>query len=255
MKTEYLDLFDEYFSGTVDERVREDLDKRIANDAGLKEAFQEYRDLRNGIDYSIMKTLKEELQELEASLPEVKIQTQVKPVTKEAPGSSQYLFWKIAAIVMVVAVSAVILFQLEQPTSPHDLFTEHFEPYPNEFVSAKRGDDIAADLLVQSFQAYDNGNYSAAIDGFNKLLAEEEDIMVLFYLGSAQLAQNQTQAAIATFERFLEISTDSVADAKWYLALSYLNVGRIEAAKMLLEELRKDGVYGKDAYRILRELD
>lgn len=255
MKSEYLDLFDGYFSGNLDEREQLDLESRLKTDVTFEEAFQEYRDLRNGIDYSIMNTLKEELQALESTLPEVKLEKGTEREAKEVSMTDRFGWWKVAAVVVVIAVSTVVVIQLNQQISNQDLFSQHFEPYPNEFVSAKRGDDIAANPLVQSFQAYDNEDYIAAIDGFTKILAEEEDVMVLFYLGSAQLAQNQTQAAIATFERFLEISKDSVTDARWYLALSYLHEDRVEEAKELMEALSEDGKYGKDASKILRKLN
>lgn len=255
MKSEYLDILDHYFSGTLNEQEKLDLEGRLKTDVKFEEAFQEYRDLRNGIDYSIMKTLKEELQELEVTLPNVKIEPQAQAQGKQLKVGQRFVLWKVAAVVILIAVSAVVVFQLDRPLSTQDLFAQHFEPYPNEFVSAKRGDDIAADPLVQSFQAYDNQNYSAAINGFTKILDEEENTMVLFYLGSAQLALNQSQAAIATFERFLEISQDSVTEAKWYLALSYLKEDRVADARILLEELSGDVMYGKGATKILRRLD
>jgi cytochrome c-type biogenesis protein CcmH/NrfG len=254
MKSEHIDMFDEYFSGMLDEQEKLDFENRLKADIKYDQAFQEYRDLRNGIDYSVMKTLKEELQELEATLPEVQIEPQVQALSEEPKVGQRFVLLKVAAVVMLIAVSAVVVFQLNRPSSPQDLFTQHFEPYPNEFVSAKRGDDIAADPIVQAFQAYDNQNYNAAIEGFTRILDEEKNVMVLFYLGSAQLAQNQSQSAIATFERFLEISEDSVTEAKWYLALSYLKEARAEEARVLLEEIKEDDEYGKQATRILRRL-
>ena len=183
-------MFDEYFSGTLNEQEKLDLDSRLKTDMKLEQAFQEYRNLRNGIDYSIMNTLKEELQELEATLPEVQIEPQIQVQVEEPKVGRHFVLLKVAAIVMLIAVSAVVVFQLQQPSSPQDLFTQYFEPYPNEFVSAKRGDDIAADPIVQAFQTYDNQNYKSAIDRFTKILDEEANVMVLFYLGNAQLAQH-----------------------------------------------------------------
>ncbi len=254
MKSEYLDLVDRYFSRSLDRREQLNLENQLKTDTRLEELFGEYRNLRKGIDYSIMKTLKEELQTLEASLPEVQIEPRYKIQGKKPTIGRRFVLLKVAAIVMLIAVSAVVVFQLNQPSSPQDLFTQHFEPYPNEFISAKRGDDIAADPIVQAFQAYDNQNYNAAIDGFTKILDEETNVMVLFYLGNAQLAQNESQAAIATFELFLEISQDSVIEAKWYLAMSYLKENRTVEAKVLLEELKTDNTYVKEASRILRRL-
>ena len=253
MKSEYLDLFEAYFSQTMSERDIEVFERRLETDSDIKKAFTEYRHLRDGIDYSIMKTLKEELQQLEATLPEVKLEhIESSP---EVNASSRSIYWKMAATVLILAMSTLVILHFNNSSNPQDLFNQHFEPYPNEFVSAKRGDDISSNPMVSAFQAYDNQDYQAAEAGFNNILEKEEDIMVMFYLGSAQLAQNDAAKAIATFERFLEISNDSVADAKWYLALGYLKADRLNEAKSILEELKQDNLYGKRAEKILRKLD
>lgn len=254
MKNEYLDLLDEYFSGSLEGREKQELEHQLETESDLKDAYREYRDLRDGIDYSIMMTANEELQELEATLPKVAITRQAGGKEIEISIKNRMVVWKAAAVVALVAISTVLVFQLNQTASPQDLFSQHFEPYPNEFVSAKRGDDLAANPLVQAFQNYDNEHYAAAIEGFNQIILEEENAMALFYLGNAQMAQNQTQAAIATFKRFLEISRDSVTEAKWYLALSYLKENRVEEAKELLEELKGDVKYGKEVREIIAGL-
>ncbi len=254
MKSEYLDLLDVYFSGALDEQELQSLENQLKTDARLEELFREYRDLRKGIDYSIMKTLKEDLHALEATLPEVRIKSQTGFQEEEPTIGRRFVLLKVAAALILIAVSIVVVFQLQQPSSPQELFSQYFEPYPNEFVSAKRGDDVTADPMVQAFQAYDSQNYNVAIAGFTRLLDVEENEMVLFYLGSAQLSQNQSQTAIATFERFLEISQDYRTEATWYLALSYLKENRAEAARSLLEEIKDDQKFGQETAKILRRL-
>lgn len=255
MKSEYIDMLDGYFSDALNEQEKANLKRQLQEDINFQQAFREYEDLRMGIDYSIMKTLKEELQELEATLPEVKLEPDVKLMIDRANQENYYKWWKVAAVILLIAASsAVLMFQLPQSSNPQDLFSQHFEPYENQFVSAKRGDDIANDPLVQSFQAYDAEDYSSAIAGFEIILEQEENSMVLFYLGSAQLAEDQSGAAITTFERYLEVSQDNIPEAKWYLALSYLKESRVDDAGILLEELKDSEEYGKEAARILKRL-
>ncbi len=259
MKSEYIDMFDTYFSGMLTEQERMDFETRLKSDSKLDQAFQEYSHLRRGIDYSIMKSLKEELQELEASLPEIELEPDVKRIINRKTHGHRNLWWRAAAIIVIVAISAtVLLLQMQRPSNPQDLFSQHFEPYENQFVSAKRGDDIASDPLVQAFQAYDAGDYAAAVAGFESILGheryQEENNMLLFFMGSAQLAQDQSQQAIITFEQFLEQSGEHVAEAKWYLALSYLNENRVDDAQGLLVELRSNEKYEKEADSILKQL-
>ena len=255
MKSEYLDLFDGYYAGTLKKQEQQDLENRLETDLNLQAAFKEYRDLRSGIDYSIMKSLKEELQELDAALPELTAADAHPIVMRPLVTPNKFLLMKVAAVVLLVVVSTVVLFQWEQPSGPQDLFVEHFDPFENQFVSAKRGDDVSADPLVKAFQAYDNQDWQGAIDGFEKILDQEENLMVLFYLGNAQLALSDSKSAIKTFERFLEISKDSIRDAKWYLAMALLKEDRVDEALSTLQELIQDKQYGEDAKTILRKLD
>ena len=254
MKSEYLDLFEGYFSGKLEEPVRLNIESQLKSDSVFNKAFNEYKVLREGIDYSIMRTLKEDLQTLEQTLPEVQIKSPTGPVSKEPAMTRRFTLLKVAAAIVLVAVS-VIIFQLRQPTSPQDLYSQYFKPYDNEFVSPKRGVDQSLELQVQSFREYDNGNFSSAIEGFNKILEEDqENTLVLFYLGNAQLAENDGQAAIITFKRFLELSQDFTMQAKWYLALSYLKEDDVDEAKVLLEELENNEEIVKQAVKILKDL-
>ena len=220
----------------------------------MQEAFNEYRDLRNGIDYSILKSLKSELQELELSLPTLETD-QPESIPLKPDNRNRFVLLKVAAVVILLAVSAVVLFQLGQPSDPKSLFVAYFEPHENQFVSAKRGDDNATDPMIEAFQAYDNQDWETAINKFEEILAQKEDLMVLLYLGSAQLAQNDSKAAIINLQRFLETSKDSLSDAKWYLAMALLSEGRVEEARASLQELIADLQYGEDAKTILDKLE
>lgn len=259
MKSKFLDMFDNYFSGELSQQEKIAFEEHLKSDSKMAEAFQEYQDLRKGIDYSIMKSLKEELQQLETSLPEIELEPDVQHSIDPAPTTNRFRIWKVAAAVVLVSLSVGVIFQLQQPSSPQDLVSQHFEPYENPFVGAKRGDDITANPMVQAFQAYDTEKYSVAIAGFESILGQEEykdqHTMVLFYLGISQLAQGQGTASIASFEHYLGITEDNVSEAKWYLALGYLKEGKVDEATVLLEELQQNEQYGQQVRRILKKLD
>ena len=256
MKSEYLDIFEEYSKGTLTEKEQESFTIRLESDQEFLAAYQEYTYLRDGINYSIMKTLKEELQELEATLPDVALEPDTKLILEQLPKSNQSIIWKAAAVFIAVAISAgVLIFQLQSPSSPQDLFSQYYEPYPNNYVSPQRGADESANALVQPFQAYDADNFKAAISGFESILNQQEEPLVLFYMGSAQLHEGRGAAAIATFTRFLEVSNELKEDARWYLALGYLSENRADEARTLLEGLANTDERGEQARKILKKLE
>lgn len=256
MKSEYIDIFDDYSKGTLTEKEQESFKIRLESDKEFLTAYQEYKYLRDGINYSIMKTLKEELQELEATLPDVALEPDTKLILEQLPKSNQSIIWKAAAVFIAVAISAgVLIFQLQSPSSPQDLFSQYYEPYPNNYISQQRGEDESANALVQSFQAYDADNFQVAISGFESILNQQEEPLVLFYMGSAQLHEGRGAAAIATFTRYLEISNELQEDAHWYLALSYLSENRTNEAMALLEGLSHTDERGEQAKKILSKLE
>lgn len=252
-------MFDNYFSGELSQQEKIAFEEHLKSDSKMAEAFQEYQVLRKGIDYSIMKSLKEELQELETRLPEVELEPSVQHRMEAVPTTNRFRIWKVAAAVVLVSLSVGIIFQLQQSSSPQDLFSQHFAPADNPFVSVKRGEDVASDPLIQAFQAYDSEEYAAAIKGFETILGQEEykdqHLMVLYYLGVSQLATGQGKASIDSFERYLGLSQDNVSEAKWYLALGYLHESRVEDARVLLQELKESAPYGKASLSILKSLD
>jgi len=253
MKNEHIDLLDAYFAGTLDEQGQEEFDKRLNIDPAFKELYSEYNDLHMGIDYSTLKITKKDLQQLEASLPEVDHQpSNDRPIISMFKGH----YWQVAAAVLVLAVSAVAVVNYQQ-SKPGALYTKNFEPYANEFVNAERGKVPTNELLLQGFQAYDREDYPSAIANFNIVLEEDkENLMVLFYLGNAQMANHENQAAIATFKKFLDTSTgDFTTEAKWYLALAHMKEGHMEEAIHLLREIEHHYEFGSPAQKLLRKLE
>ncbi len=255
MNTIDLKILDEYFSGSLDEDQRDQFENRLKNDVEFKKLYEEYRELHRGIEYSNLKEAKEKLQAIESSLPEIDLDDTHSKEGRSLDLKRSYV-WKMAAAVLVIAVSSVLVINYQQ-SQPEALYAKYFEPYPNEYVHAKRGDESTDVQLLQAFQAYDRGEYDAAIADFKVLLEEDnENLMVLFYLGNAQLAAEEGAACIITLERFLEISQDDfINEAKWYLAMGYLKEGRKEEAKRLFHDIENSSEFGLRASGIIKKLD
>ena len=259
MENVRLNLIDGYFAGELDEEDMALVEERWKNDPAFKKLFNQYNDLIDGVEYSVLKTTKEDLQDLEASLPDVKIEKQVlQDQQKQAISRTpRFVWWKIAAAFLVLALSTTMIVYYQMQSQPEVLYNKYFEPYPNEFYHLKRDEISSSDLKLQAFQAYDNNDFQTASAGINTWLDghEDEDIMVLFYLGNAQLAEGEYQEAIISFRKFLEDSDDFNTKTKWYLALAYTKEQQIEEAQKLFNELKDDSEYGSRARRILAKLN
>ncbi|MBK5277823.1 MAG: hypothetical protein JJE09_03060, partial [Bacteroidia bacterium] len=74
-------------------------------------------------------------------------------------------------------------------------------------------------------------------------------------MGNAQLEAGQLQEAEKTFKHMLTNHSDLVTQAKWYLALTYLKMNKLERVKATLWEISKSSTYGEKARKLLNELD
>jgi tetratricopeptide (TPR) repeat protein len=101
------------------------------------------------------------------------------------------------------------------------------------------------------------GRYEEA-NGYFKLAIEHEsdDAIAHLCLGNAYLATGDQASAEETFNHIIDDhGGDLLTHAKWYLALSYLKQGKLERTRAVLWEISDSGTYGKEAKRLLKELD
>lgn len=79
---------------------------------------------------------------------------------------------------------------------------------------------------------YKSGNYQEAIKRWEKLYqSNPENDTLNYFLGSAHLAKEETEPAIAYFQKVTQLPEGRFTDDNyWYLALSYLKLGRMEDA-------------------------
>jgi len=255
MKRVDIDILDAYFRDRMNDE-QQALFKERLGDPQFEKDLREYRELHMGIEYSIFKTAKEKLQSLEKSLPDPLTDQHSSLEDQQHTSSFDRSFlWKMAAAILILAISTIVFFNNQQSASPQELFADYFEPFTNEFVVVQRSDDSGNGLL-RSFQAYDNAQYHEAVSGFQSILQEQPDnIMVLFYLSNAQLALQDHEGAITNLQRFLEISEDFKIQAQWYLALAYISNQQISEAKNILNEIQDDSIYGAQALEILEQLN
>jgi predicted Zn-dependent protease len=168
------------------------------------------------------------------------------------------VFWLAAAAVSLLIVSGIFLFRSVNP-DPKGLYEAYYQPYPNVFDPAVRGDEKdTLSLLGKAFRQYEEGNYTKAAEYFKEGLITDNKIekdIALLYLGNCYLAQNFDDEAKETL---LQIDEQShVADqGKWYLALAYLKLEHTDLAREKLKELSDhQNSYQDKAKELLQEIE
>jgi tetratricopeptide (TPR) repeat protein len=108
----------------------------------------------------------------------------------------------------------------------------------------------------EAFQAYEQGNYQKALDGFNSILKDGNDPGVLLLTGNCNLILGNISEAKNNFRVLIKDYKEHDTQAKWYLSLCYLKEGDVDRAKMMLEELSGTEIsYANKAKELLKRVD
>jgi predicted Zn-dependent protease len=162
----------------------------------------------------------------------------------------------VATVLIFIALAAVIWFarQNSSPTSPEAFFS----PHPNTYIKLEKDGTASEKLLMEAFQAYEDGAYQKAFDLFRQLASPSDPYRyndLLFYRANTLIALNRSAEAIPMLELIIQVNeTSHLTSAKWFLALAYLMNDQETKAKPLLEEVAKTPAYKGKAEKLLASL-
>ncbi len=154
-----------------------------------------------------------------------------------------------ASFLLILAIYWV----LNREQSSPGLYASYFQPYKNTLVSVERelGDKT---LLQRAFAHYEDKEYQEALSGFASLLSTGPNDDIAFYQANALLSLGRAPEAIPILENIIRNGQSQyVSQAKWYLALAYIQEGLFTSARPLLEELKGSAFYEKRAEELLQE--
>ena len=237
MSEKDLELIERYFRGLLSKEERLAFEKRMQTDSELKSEVDFHQDLRVAAQHEGDTALKKMFQQQETKEDNVASEATI----IERPPSAKIFSLKkamaLAASILFMVMSYWFYQQSLQDTT--NLFADNFENYPNVIAPIERG-ETAATTLEKAFALYENKQYKEAITAFDQLEPNTIDLDILFYKANAQLAVGKNNEAIGTFKQVVDSNTKFSAQAKWYLALAYLQSGNETQTKVILEEIIKE---------------
>ena len=244
MENNFLDIewIERYLDRSLTREEKLWMEKRLEEEPDLKSKYHDHKQLIEGIRYAHIQNKLEQLRVLETSLPPIS----VKKVAKEIP------FWKPIAIAASITLLITVYYFANLAPAPQELFASRYQPYPNVFEPTMRGTSKMQDKRAHAFGAYDQGDYATAAQLFNELLATDKEPGMLLLLGNSNLSLGKIEDAQNNFLELIANFDELDAQAKWYLALSYLKQGQSEKANLILQELSDPQVtYSKKAKELL----
>jgi len=159
----------------------------------------------------------------------------------------------VVATVFVLGFVSVFYFNRERPNEA--LFAEYYEPYPN-LASSVRG-ELTEGKLQDALQQYDAGNFKAALELLQEILAAEPDNAAAnFYAGVSYLKVEESERAATSLQKVIALGDSKFSEpAEWYLALADLQKNDVENTRARLNEiLAKDRAFKEQAARLSERL-
>ncbi len=141
---------------------------------------------------------------------------------------TNYWTWASAAVITFFVVTTVWMFCFKEDFHSQQ-FTQFYTADPGLITAMSSASSYDFD---RAMVAYKSGDYQDAIKRWEKIYKSNTDNDTLnYFLGSAHLAKQEVELAIVYFQKVEQLPEGHFTnDNYWYLALSYLKLGRMEDA-------------------------
>lgn len=167
----------------------------------------------------------------------------------------EHRIWRWLSGLLVLAVIAGGTFYYQQAQEKQALTAladDQLRPLENMIGFAADDQSTAA----MAMRAYDQRNYSSAIAGLQTAIQESpDDNSLRLYLAVSHLLLQQHSEAESLLRELTQTDDLTTIPAKWYLALSLVQRGEKEKARILLQSIRTDTVFGERAGEVMKGLE
>lgn len=241
MKTNYnYELIKDYLDSILDAKTSKEIEELITND-------ETARTIAKGI-VQMQNHFKED-EDIDAYLEEVLNKNRTL-IEKKSRSSNIGLLLRIAASVLLVVVSGILIYRLSQSTLTDLVSQALAQPY--EISITQRNSETGSTIENAAFH-YSQGNYQKAI----QLLENQTSSRAVFYRGLSLLYSDEYIQAIDELNKNELKESRFAEQAKWYLAVGLIKAGQHENAKKVLEEIvSQDQHFKKDlSVKLLEKLN
>ena len=218
-------IIENYLLGQLTDTEKETLNERCLSDPKFNALFLQEQDIYRVIETAGNHEMKAALQAME-SQHQAKI-TQMNPKKKLLRLIAGFLFFPLC----------FFLFKTLSAPSHQDLFNEHYSIYSTELADIKRVSGDSYDLK-EAMAEYTDGHYKEAIDGFDHLLAKEQNSEISFYRALALLGDGNATEALSIFNNLQQDDEFRFREAlRWYKSLAHIKENEILSAKRELKKI------------------
>ena len=241
-------LLDNYFNGLLAPDDARAVEARAASEAGFGEEFALRQEMEAFPRRAAQRqAFTDTLTAVGADFFQEKKSERVKNLPPMTAKISRIRWLAAAASLALVAVAVWFITSTGSPS--YRQFAQHDAP---SFTVRGAADQAASEAET----AFNAGNYAAALDALDRLLAEQPgDPTALLYKGICLIELDRTAEARAVLEPMASGSSALRSEAVWYVALSFLKDKNTAACSAeLLKIAPGEGRY-EQAQTLLKKLE
>ena len=210
------ELIEKYLAGRLTDEEARHFAALIQDDMDFRKEVEFFEDIKTVAGQYDQQVFREKLQQYDAENPVLKPKR----------------YWVMAVAASAALLMGIYLYTLTRPLEPNHLFSEYFEPAQNVSLPLVRNDE--EDELALAFSAYEQKEYSLALQLFGQIDEDKTPTWMSYYKGSALLSLGKTDEAITMLEQHVASKDPLAYRSHWFLALAYVKRGNYRQA---IEEL------------------
>jgi hypothetical protein len=258
------DIIQAYLNGQLTEQARTAFEIRLKTEADLAAEVSFFKEINAVFQHPELMAVHTTVRNVRAEVaiePDFDIDNAFMPQhSKVGKG-----LWGMGAIVLLLLLlSSWWIWQNQKATAEltrlQTVRAEFINKPISQFedlIGTKRNSRLSN--AMDAYGQHTMAGYQTAIPLFLEYLKQKGGAFskdfVNLYLGICYAQTNQTEAAEKVLLPLQTIDNQSIAHVvNWHLSLCYLQEGRLPEAKILLENLKTDSVFGEEATSILGKL-
>jgi len=237
-----------YFEGSLSESQSAELERLRNTDVDFASDFEFERELQS----ALRKEERQEIKGMFAKLNSGEVDNAGQATVSET-GTKVISIrpWLVAAsIVFLLGLGSWLLFFNSPNLNTEQLYTANFTPYENVVHPIERGEKME-DLQTRAFTAYEDADYTLALELFKELQVQQSDPYIAFYEAIVRMQLDQHRKAVPLLEDYIANGGQLKDRATWYLALAYLKQDDIVKSKRQLQKLVDKNEFKAEASREL----
>lgn len=256
-------LIEKFLNGMLSKVEQEAFLKRMNTDLEFNKIVSLERQLQETLsdkDWSFINRESLEVKEYEEAFKSEEVKA-VKKVIENVNTAYQksnktnyrrnWIFYASAAVIaMTIAISVFY-----PKSSPQKLYIAYLEE--SQLPSFISREDSNENNLIRAQQFFENKEYEKALIIFKRELeiSGSPDGALYLYTGIAQLELDAYTEAEKTFNKLISSDLIDAQKGKWYKALLYLKMERLNDLRSLLDEIIQQKLYNyKKAEELLKKL-